>query len=144
MKDRVALRHFYRYLAFILLATVWAGGRVALAQSPITAQVDRNSLAADEQLVLSVTVSGDFLKIPQPDISLLEDFVVVSSSTSTQVSIVNGQMTSQGVFIYRLQPLREGQLVINPISVNVDGQVYLTDPISIEVLPGGLPNNPPC
>jgi hypothetical protein len=135
MKARIAVRHFYRYLVLILLVVSWPG--LAQAQSPITAHVDRNSLAADEQLVLSVTVSGDFLKIPQPDISQLADFVVVSSSTSTQVSIVNGQMTSQGVFIYSLQPLREGQLVINPISVNVDGQVYLTDPINVEVLPSG-------
>src|SRR5688572_22836372 len=142
MKDRSAVRHFHRYLVLIVLVVV-SGPRLALAQSPITAHVDRNSLAADEQLVLSVTVSGDFLKIPQPDISQLTDFVVVSSSTSTQVSIVNGKMTSQGVFIYSLQPLREGQLVINPISVNVDGQVYLTDPINVEVLPGGSQLAPP-
>jgi hypothetical protein len=116
---------------------------VALAQSPITARVERTSLAIDEQLVLYVTITGDFLKIPRPDLSQLQDFVVVSSSTSTQVSIVNGKMTSQGVFIYRLQPLKEGKLVIAPISVNISGQLYQTDPIEIEVFAAGItPSNP--
>jgi hypothetical protein len=118
---------------------------IALAQSPISAQADRSSLTMDEQLVLTVTITGDFLKIPRPDLSQLQNFVVVSSSTSTQVSIVNGQMTSQGVFTYRLQPLHEGQLSIAPVTVNIDGQVYQTDPIEVEVLASGspvVPTNP--
>lgn len=135
-------RSSHLILTLILLSLAKGWVPVALAQSPITAHVDRTTLAVNDQLILSITVSGDFLKIPQPDISMLEDFVIVSSSTSTQVSIVNGQMTSQGVFIYHLQPLREGQIVINPISVNIDGQVYQTDPISIEVLPGNTPIMP--
>lgn len=117
--------------------------QIALAQSPISARVERTSLAIDEQLVLHVTITGDFLKIPRPDLAQLQDFVVVSSSTSTQVSIVNGKMTSQGVFIYRLQPLREGKLIIAPISVNISGQLYQTDPIEIEVFAAGIaPSNP--
>jgi len=118
---------------------------IALAQAPISAQVDRSSLTIDEQLVLTVTITGDFLKIPRPDLSQLQDFVVVSSSTSTQVSIVNGQMTSQGVFTYRLQPLQEGLLFVAPVTVNIDGQLYQTDPIEVEVLASGgqvMPTNP--
>jgi hypothetical protein len=128
---------FTAVLIGVLLLVVSGASRVALAQTPITAQVDRNALTIDEQLVLTVTITGDFLKIPRPDLSQLQDFVVASSSTSTQVSIVNGKMTSQGVFNYRLQPLREGQITIASISVNIDGQLYQTEPIQIEVLPSG-------
>ncbi|HRV94657.1 MAG TPA: BatD family protein [Anaerolineae bacterium] len=113
------------------------------AQSPITARVDRNTLTIDEQVVLTVTVTGDFLKIPQPDLANLGEFIVVSSSTSTQVSIVNGQMTSQGVYLYRLQPLHEGAVEIGSIGVNIDGQLYQTDPIQLEVFAGGTPIQPP-
>jgi len=52
-----------------------------LAQAPITAKVDRTTIAADEQLILTVTVTGDFLSIPRPDMSAVQDFAVVSSST---------------------------------------------------------------
>ncbi len=117
--------------------------QVSFAQSPFTAQVDRNTVARNEQVTLTLRVTGDFLNTPNPDLSELQDFVVVSSSTSTQVSIVNGQMSSQKVFIYRLQPLKEGKLVIDPLSIHIGGQFYQTDPIEIEVLPGGTQVSPP-
>jgi hypothetical protein len=123
----------------IITSSIGLAG-VALAQSsPITAEVDRTILSTKEQLVLTVTVTGEFLDIPSPDLSQLTDFVVVNSSTSTQVSIINGDLTTQGVYVYRLQPLREGGLVINPISINVDGQVYQTEPIDIRVIAGSVP-----
>jgi hypothetical protein len=112
----------------------------AWAQSaPIMASVDRTILSTREQLTLTVTVTGDFLDIPNPDLSQLTDFVVVSSSTSTQVSIINGDLTTQGVFVYRLQPLREGGLVISPISINLSGQFFQTEPIDIRVIAASAP-----
>jgi hypothetical protein len=114
----------------------------ALAQSPINARADRASIALDEQVLLTVTVTGNFLTIPQPDLTAITDFVVQSSGTSTQVSIVNGKMTSQGIFTYQLQPLNEGTAVIAPITINIDGQVYQTDPINIEILPAGTQTAP--
>ena len=130
-------------LMFLVFAVVLtAQQNTVLAQTPITARVDRTSLAADEQLVLTVTINGDFLTPPQPDMSQVTDFIVVNSSQSTRVSIVNGKMTSQGVFIYRLQPLAEGDLVIGPISVNIDGTVHQTEPVTIEVLPAGTRTQP--
>jgi hypothetical protein len=116
---------------------------IARAQSPITARVDRTRLAIDEQVTLTVTVTGDFLNIPNPDLSSLQDFVVVSSSTSTQVSIVNGQMSSQKIFIYRLQPLNVGALIIGSLSLNVGGKIHQTDPIGVEVLASGTQIAPP-
>lgn len=129
------------FLAFLLI-TVCNIPTTASAQSPITARVDRDTVALDEQVVLTVTITGDFLRIPRPDLSAMQDFVTISSSTSTQVSIVNGRMTSQGVFIYRLQPLGAGTLQIPPISVNIDGQVYLSEPIEIQVSSAGSPLAP--
>jgi hypothetical protein len=118
----------------LIFASPFAFNQIAFAQTPITARAEPTRLSLDEQLTLNVTISGDFLNIPNPDLSQLQDFVVVSSSTSTQVSIVNGKMSSQKIFLYRLQPLAEGNLVIGPVSVNIGGQVYQTEPIGIEVL----------
>lgn len=126
----------------VLVGTAFFGVYPAQAQAPITAKLDRSTVAADDQLVLTVTVSGDFLTIPQPELPDM-DFVVVGSSKSTQVSIVNGKMTSQGVFIYRLQPLAEGALEIPPVSVNIGGQVFQSDPVEVEVLAGGAQISPP-
>jgi hypothetical protein len=132
-----------KFLLAVSMAVVMATNiTITWAQTPITARVDRAEIAADEQLVLTVTVNGDFLTSPRPDMTAVSDFVVVSSSQSTQVSIVNGQMTSQGLFIYRLQPLVEGDLEIGPVGVNMDGVYYETDPITIKVLPAGTQTQP--
>ncbi|MCB0190515.1 MAG: protein BatD [Anaerolineae bacterium] len=124
---------------FSILLSVSFVPSLVKAQSPITARVDRNTITIDEQVVLNVTITGDFLKIPQPDLNDIGPFIVVSSSTSTQVSIVNGEMTSQSVFIYHLQPLQEGELEIGAIGVNIDGMLYQTDPIQLEVFASGSP-----
>lgn len=132
-------------LTLPLLLFFWIVSGAALpvgAQTPVTAETDRSELTLSEQLTLRVTVSADNFNIPSPDLSGLTDFVVVSSSTSTQVSIINGQMTSQGVFSYRLQPLKSGDLLIPPISVVIDGQTYQTETFTIRVNPDGT-NLPP-
>lgn len=132
----------FQVIAALLLGMYFSGPTSipALAQSaPITATVDRTILSTKEQLTLTVTVTGDFLDIPNPDLSQLTDFVVVSSSTSTQVSIINGDLTTQGVFVYQLQPLREGGLVISPISINLNGQVFQTEPIDVRVVGSNTP-----
>ncbi|HXV98569.1 MAG TPA: BatD family protein, partial [Anaerolineae bacterium] len=136
---------FHALAAILFSIITFSNGSdsVALAQaSPITAEVDRTILSTKEQLTLTVTVTGEFLDIPSPDLSQLNDFVVVESSTSTQVSIINGDLTTQGVFVYRLQPLREGGLVVSPISINIDGQIYQTNPIDIRVVAGSAPAAP--
>ena len=127
---------------FLILLFFYLMTDVTLAQSPITAEVDRTTLSTDEQLVLTVTISGEFISIPRPDLSGLVDFAVTSSSTSSQISFINGKMTSQGIFRYHLQPLREDELVIPPLSVMLDGQTYQTDPINIKVVAGLTPTLP--
>jgi hypothetical protein len=133
---------YLQLVGLLLAAIVGLMPPAALAQNPINARADRTSIAVDEQVLLTVTVTGNFLTIPQPDLTAVTDFVVQSSGSSTQVSIVNGKMTSQGIFVYHLQPLSEGMAVIAPISINIDGQVYQTDPIDIQVLPVGTQTAP--
>jgi hypothetical protein len=127
-------------LALSLMTADWP----AAAQSPITARLDRDVIAADEVAVLTVTVTGDLLNIPTPKLGSTTDFDLVGSSTSTQISLINGQLTSQGMFVFRLQPLTQGELVIPPVSVTTNGQTYQTEPLSVRVLPGSAPNNGPA
>ncbi len=126
----------------IALLTLLTGGRFALAQEPVSARVDRTTLSVDEQLSLTVTITGEFLNIPTPDLSGLVDFSIVGKSEATQITIINGRLTSQKEFLYRLKPLRAGLLEIPPISAEVDGQLYQTNPIQVEVFSSALPSLP--
>jgi len=108
----------------------------ALGQNPVTAEVDRNYLSTDDALVLTVTIDTNSGDAARPELPTMNDFQILGSSSGTQISIVNGDMTVMETYSYTLRPLREGSLTIEPISVQINGQVYTTQPISIEVVQG--------
>jgi hypothetical protein len=122
-------------IAIILLFVAVMPG-YAQGQNPITATVDRVTLSTDETLTLSVTVNTNLNNPPQPVIPSLAGFNVLGTSTSSQISIINGALSSMLVYNYRLQPTQPGDLVIDPVSLTVNGQTYTTPPITIQVTQG--------
>jgi len=124
-------------LAIFVLPVVGLGAAQAQGPGPISATVDRTALSTGETLLLTVTVnSASILSAPSPSLPDLHGFQVAGSSTSSQISIVNGDITSQVVHVYRLQPYETGDLVIGPVSVVLGGQTYSTDPIVVRVSQG--------
>jgi hypothetical protein len=116
----------------------------AQGQSPLTATVDRTALSTDDTVVLTVTVDAEGANIASPTLPDLPSFNIVGSSQSSQISIVNGSVSTQIIFSYRLQPLETGQLVIDPIEMSLNGQTYRTEPISVQVTQGtGAPSQAP-
>lgn len=115
----------------------------------VEASVNATRIGMDDDLQLTVTITGDTLgragapKLPQHD-----GFRIAGQSTSTSIQWVNGQMSSTRSIIYRMTPLREGRFVIDSISVTHRGTEYLTKPIEVEVVsgsvigPGTSPPNP--
>jgi hypothetical protein len=118
-------------LLFLAVAPIHAQG-----QNPLAATVDRTALSTGEILNLTVTITTDLATMPQPLMPSLAGFNVLGSSSSSQISIINGSITSQVVYNYQLQPTQTGDLVIEPISLTVNGQNYTTPPITIQVSQG--------
>ena len=141
---------FFTIITSLLLLGVMA--LPALGQSPVTAEVDRNFLSTDDALVLTVTIDSSAGDAARPTLPTLNDFQILGSSSGTQITLVNGDMTVQETYNYSLRPLRDGALVIDPITVQINGQTFTTEPITIEVTQGtgqlqpapnpGLPNSP--
>jgi len=133
------MRH--QFLAIIILGMlIVIQVQVVFAQSPVSAEVDRNSLSLGESLILMINISGS--RASEPEIPVMDGFQVMSSGKSSQFSILNGKMSSQVSYRYTLRPTREGQLTIPAINIEVDGQVYATQPIQIEVRSGTNPLQP--
>ncbi|MCP4358286.1 MAG: protein BatD [Chloroflexi bacterium] len=111
----------------------------ALAQQNdvITAAVDRNNVTTDDTILLTVTVQGTK---SQPELPVLNGLNVVGSSQSTQISIVNGNMNSQAVYQFHLQPTQTGILTIDPVALNVNGQTFTSQPIQVQVTQGQGPS----
>ncbi|MCK4725612.1 MAG: BatD family protein, partial [Anaerolineales bacterium] len=135
-------------IAGILLAIVMIPG---YAQIPgiITAEVDRNSISTDEAVLLTISIDASQGNPGPPTLPALEGFTVVSTSSGTQIMLVNGAMSVNATYEYWLRPVRAGTLVIEPVSVVLDGQLSQTQPISIQVTQGNgqpqalpAPNSP--
>jgi len=123
---------------FILITFIgwncWQGFRLtALAQSPLKVEVDRQTLALDEQVSLKIMITGNFFSVPFPIFPELNEWIVVGPTISELVTVDQGQIISQRVYLYRLQPLQLGHFTIEPIRVDLDGQEFFTDPVELEV-----------
>jgi len=106
-----------------------------LAFAQISAEVDRTTLTTNDTVQLTVTVTGSGSTRP-PEMASLTDFDVLRSNISTNISITNGNMQSQVIYEYLLQPLQAGTLTIPAVTVSLQGQTYSTDPITLEVTAG--------
>ncbi len=122
----------------LIFITGFAGNATALAQTtePIVAGVDKLELSTDDILTLTVVVDVADRNIPQPELPSLDGFSIVGNSTSTQMSIINGSISNNVVYSYRLQPYSAGTLTIDPVKLSLNGQTFFTDPINIEVTQG--------
>jgi len=102
---------------------------VGTSEAAVTATLDRTTVYAGDTVTL--TIESDSLQSnQQPDLAPLDkNFDVLSTSTSTQVSIFNGQRSDKTLWQVQLQPRHTGQLRIPPL--NVGGQT--TAPIKLKV-----------
>ena len=119
---------------FILSASISYAGDIS-----ISADVDRQEIALDEQLMLTITVSGSISNIPQPIIPSLDGFTAYSSGRSQNLSIINGQVNSSVTFTYVLVPNDTGDYTIGPFSIDYEGDIYSTDTIDVKVTPRSTP-----
>jgi len=111
-----------------LLFALSCGATLAHA-AEVRAWLDRDTLELGETVTLNVEAKGGGGTV-QPDFSALkQDFDLLGTQSSQQLSIVNGQRTSSTLWAVGLQPRRAGRITIAPIAV---GDTH-TAPIELEV-----------
>jgi hypothetical protein len=121
------------FLSVIILAVATVSG---FAQSPVTAEVDRTSLSTDESLVLTVRASADPASASAPTLPPLDGFRLDGTSSGRSISILNGSFALESVYQFHLTPTQAGDLIIGPVTLEINGQSYSTDPIVIHVTQG--------
>ena len=105
---------------------------VSVHAAEIQAVVDRTQIGPGESLELTVSVKGGEGTV---DVSSIRDFKVLSGGTSTSVQIINGRMSREVNNTYTLIPLKEGRLVIPPLTVMTDKTPQKTEEIVVTVTP---------
>ncbi|MGE5692719.1 MAG: BatD family protein, partial [Candidatus Zixiibacteriota bacterium] len=92
------------------LAAVWLAISVlAVAQGlSFSASVDKDRLEIGDQLTLTLVVTGNVQKIPEPKIRNVGDFALYASGRSQNITFVNGVVTSTTQFNFVLVPKKVG------------------------------------
>ncbi len=133
--------------AFIILYTLLAISHLN-AQVDFKARVSKTRLSSDERLRVSFTIRSNTTNI-KPRHFTPPDFKgfykIMGPSTSQEVSIINGDVSSSFTYSYILQPAKTGTLTIGPAYVNVGEKRYSTQAVKITVVKGNSeaknPNN---
>lgn len=95
----------------------------------ITSRVDTKSIELGESVTLSLDISGE--RIKKPDITRICDSNVITTSSQTNMQIINGDITKNYILNYRFSPQKSCK--IEPIGVEIDGRQEYSQAIDIEV-----------
>jgi hypothetical protein len=129
-------RHF---LLLVLIAALSFVAPLATAAPTVRAWLDRDTMHLGETVTLNVESSGD--AGGQPDFSALsQDFSLLGTQSSQQVSIVNGTSTAKTLWAVGLEPKHAGRIAIPAIALGA----AKTQPITLNVLaaPAGAQGKP--
>ena len=122
-------------LLLLLVATAWGAGKVSFeASSPLTVAVGE---AFRVEFSLNASPDDDTFRAPS-----FEGFDVLAGpavSRGSSVQIVNGSMTRSVnvTYTFVLLPQAAGNVTIGAAEVAVDGTVYRTDPLPVEIVDEG-------
>jgi hypothetical protein len=108
----------------------------------ISVSLDRESVGLGEQAVLQIEISGPTQDLPSPTMPPLDKFEVYSQGRSSNISIVNGQVSSSVTYRYILIPQAAGSYPIAGISLSYNGKTYSGNAVTLTVsgTSGSTPN----
>lgn len=123
------------WLAAVALLGVLVPAGVGAQSITVSAAVESDDVAVGAPFVLSIRVDGA-QNVPVPVVEVAgfrSDYL----GPSTQVSLVNGRMSTTVTHRYRMIAEQEGQFSLGPFVVGHDDQRYETAPVAVRVRPAG-------
>ena len=101
------------------------------AQVQFEAKVSKNTLGLNERLRIDFTMNADGDNFSPPS---FEGFrIVAGPSQQVSQSWINGRSSFNKSYSYFLLPTQKGTLTIKQAAVEINGQIYKTNPIKINV-----------
>ena len=133
MMQRSSIRFFYY---FLVLGIFTIQGQVSFE-----AKVSKKRLGLNERLRIDFEMNenGDNFNPP----NFINFHVVSGPQQSVSRSWVNGVQSFSKTYTYFLTPKKKGKIVLCQAEVNINGEVYKTSPIEIEIISAvEKPNDP--
>ncbi len=115
-------------LCFCFLVTAAALGKDISFQ----ATVSSNHIAVGQTVQLQLIFEGT-QNMPALDLPAIDGFAVRYYGPSTNISMVNGKVTSSVTHVYLLEARKVGAFNIGPFQLQYQGDTYLSNILAIEV-----------
>ncbi len=100
----------------------------------VTTVFDKRTVGLNGEIKFTIRIVGGKGNILRPRVPHTDQFDSYYTGRSSQFTFVNGRSESTTTFSYTLLPKRVGKFMLPPIEVEVDNQIFRTDPIEIEVI----------
>ncbi len=115
-----------KYLILLLLSF-----QGIFAQVQFEAKVSKNTLGLNERLRIDFSMNGDGDNFTPPS---FEGFrIIAGPSQQVSQSWINGKSSFNKSYSYFLLPTQKGTLTIKQATVEINGQIYKTNPLKITV-----------
>lgn len=115
----------------MLLLFVFSPWQVCASDVSVVAIVDKTEATMEDYILLKINVKGTR---KEPSLSNMPEFKVQSRGSSSQVRIVNGQVSSSIEYSYMLYPRKEGVFTIGPFFVHHKGKRIESNRITVQIL----------
>jgi len=130
------MKKIYFFLSVVLLCF-----SQSIAQVSFQTKVSKNRLGINERLrvTFEMNQNGDNFNPPS-----FEGFTIVGGpNQSVSNSWVNGVRSFSKSYTYFLTPTRKGKITIAQATIEIDGEVYKTTPVQVEITQAvNNPNSP--
>ena len=107
--------------------------QILFAQVQFEAKVSKNSLGLNERLRVDFTMNADGDGFEPPNFEACGFKVVGGPSQSVSQSWINGRSSFNKSWIYILLPTKKGVLTLKQAAVEINGHIYKTTPVKINV-----------
>ncbi len=124
------------YLSILGLCTLCPWSFAANAEVTVDASLSHLSFPQDKAARLTVTVTGTSKNGPL-ELPEIDNIYLHSQGSSSQISVINGSISSSISHNYLVQATQPGAYTIPPIKVTAGRNTYATEPISFQVTPAG-------
>ena len=127
--------------AYITLFLIIASTSFAAAQVKFEAKVSKTKLGVNERLRVDFEMNTDGDNFNPPSFN---DFTVVGGpNQSVSHSWVNGVRSFAKTYSYFLAPKKTGNITINQATIEIEGSIFKTSPVTIQVTSAvNQPNDP--
>jgi hypothetical protein len=130
-----------KFIKHILILVLVLATSIASAQIKFEAKVSKTKLGINERLRIDFEMNKDGDNFNPPDFN---GFTVVGGpNTSVSQSWLNGKRSYKKTYSYFLAPKKRGQLKITQATIEIDGEVYKTQVVTVNVTAAvKRPNDP--